>query len=312
LDRKRIIVVGASALDIKGRGGGVWLSHSKNPGRIELAAGGVARNIAENLARLGLETILLTALNTNAYSQLIVRKTMSAGVNLDHALHDDSGRQAIFMAFLNQRGDMEAAVSDMSILELISPDYIGSKAHLFDDARFVVLDADIPEDTLSLCLDLAEERDIPTCIEPVSVAKARGMVPFLPRVSLVTPNREEAEVLVDRPVSGARGIIDAGEMLLERGVRKVVITLGPEGVYAASEEFRGFIPSISTVVIDSIGAGDALVAGTIFGLLEGKAFSDSVRTGIAAATLSITSGESVSPELSSDALERVLATTRAR
>jgi len=212
----------------------------------------------------------------------------------------------VFLAILNPRGDTEAALSDMAILERISPEYLSSKRMILQEADFLVADSDIPEESLVLLLDLASEKGIPVCVEPVSVAKAKSMVPHLSRMYLVTPNREEAEVLVGFPLDGARGIAKAGEELVRRGIHIAIITLGPEGAFFCTKESRGFVPSIPTLVIDSVGAGDALTAGAICGLLRGQSISEAIRTGVAAATLTLGSPRAVSREMSWDALQAIL------
>jgi len=86
----------------------------------------------------------------------------------------------------------------------------------------------------------------------------------------------------------------------------VIITLGPEGVYVASGDRSRFVRSIATIVSDSVGAGDALTAGTICGLVNQQEFFESVRLGIAAATMTLESPDAVSQTLTRDALLKVL------
>lgn len=119
---------------------------------------------------------------------------------------------------------------------------------------------------------------------------------------MVTPNREEAEVLAGFPLRTAEDIRRAGAELVNRGVRWAVITLGAEGVLAATAERIEFLPSISTVVTDTVGAGDALTAGTVCGLMEGLGFLAAVRRGIACATLTLGTRLAVHPELSHERL----------
>jgi pseudouridine kinase len=132
------------------------------------------------------------------------------------------------------------------------------------------------------------------------------MVEFVGRVAMVTPNREEAEALVGFPLNDMKGIAEAGVELMRRGVKWVIITLGPEGVYVASEDRSQFLASIATIVNDSVGAGDALVAGVIYGLVTGTPFFDSVKMGVAAATMTLMTPDAVNRGLSRKALDEVM------
>lgn len=298
----RALIVGASNLDIKGQTDTHLVSHTSNPGSVQSTPGGVGRNIAENLARLGVPTTLLSVVGNDVYARHVVEATASAGVDLQHMLTAPGATTGIFLALMNHLGDLESAVADMGILSQLTPEYLARHERLFDEASFVAVDADVPEDSLVYCLEQCERRGIPICVEPISGARARQILPYLERMSMVTPNREEAEVLVGFPLRSADDIRRAGAELVRRGVRWSVITLGSEGVLAATQDRIEFLPSISTVVIDTVGAGDALTAGTLCGLIEGLDFFAAVRQGIACATLTLGSRLAVHPELSRERL----------
>jgi pseudouridine kinase len=297
VEKNKVVVVGASNIDIKGRSVSAVYSRMKNPGRVEITAGGVGRNIAENLSRLGISTTLLTAIGRRDFSSTLKDDTERAGVDLSRVLFVDDKHSGIFMAVINQRGEMESSISDMSILTHITPEYIARNSDVFDDAGYVVIDADIPEETLALVLHLAKLKNIPVCVEPVSPAKAKGMLKYIGDITITTPNREEVEILVGKTIVSGEDIQQAGEELLNLGVRYVIITLGPEGVYCASREFSGFVSSISTLVVDSVGAGDALVSGVVTGFLSGMEFFEAVKLGVAAATLTLTTSYAVNPKM---------------
>jgi len=305
-----VVVIGAVNLDIKGRPYQTMIPHTSNPGFVEISAGGVGRNIAENLARLEINTTLISALSKDLFSRFLMEETGVTGVNFDHVLVSEDFPSGLFVAFLDHRGDLISAISDMSILSAITPDFLKTKEDIVKTADYVVLDADIPQASMDYILDVCQESEIPVCVEPVSVQKASLIIPYLDRITIVTPNREEAEVLAGFQIEGAKGVINAAEAILKKGTRYVIITLGPEGVYLASNEMRRFVSSISTVVEDSVGAGDSLVSGLIYSLCTGKSIYESVRTGIASATLTLTTKKAVHPDLSRKSLEQILSRRR--
>ncbi|MDQ7822072.1 MAG: carbohydrate kinase family protein [Candidatus Eremiobacteraeota bacterium] len=308
---EKVVVLGASNVDIKGRSISAVYTRLKNPGRVEITAGGVGRNIAENLSRLGIHTILLSAIGKEGLSEMILRVSQEAGVDTSRILVSEELHSGIFMAVINSRGELESSISDMTILTEITPSYVMAHKEVFDEASYMVIDADVPENTLSLCLKMAKEKGIPACVEPVSPAKAQVMVPYLNEMTLITPNREEVEVLVGRQIINEDDIKRAGDELVGRGVHFVIITLGPEGVYCASRDFSDFVSSISTVVVDSVGAGDALVAGVVTAFLNKYSFLDAVKFGIGAATLTLNTSCAVYPRLTVDAVKEVVNKARA-
>ena len=304
-DKKTIIIIGGSNVDIKGRAKGVLIPHTSNPGIIEMSVGGVARNIAENLGKLKVQTYLLTAIGDDEYGHLIKKRTEESGVNMDHVILTKELRSSIFMAVVNKKGDLETAISDMAILSLISPEYIKSKEELFKDAAMVVIDVSIPKESIETVIEVCQKYEIPLCAEPVSVSKSEYIKDCLDKIDIVTPNKDEAEVLIGNSIDNMNDVIQAGEILLAKGIKMAVITLGPEGVYLATSKHNEFIPSVATVVVDAIGAGDALVGGTIFGLAKGDGPVAAIGSGVAAATITLMSRDAVSPELSPEKLEQV-------
>ena len=293
---KRVVVIGASNLDIKGRSRNKTFSKTKNPGIVEFSPGGVGRNVAENLARLGVPASLLSAVGSEGFSDMIINTTKNAGVDVTRVLHCDMN-SGIFLAVINSRGELDASISDMSILSRITPEYINDNLDVIEKASYIVADADIPDNTLSTILSIAKRNFIPICLEPVSPSRAHELSGYLEGLTMTTPNKEELESMVGRTIMSEEDIKEAGAELIRRGVKNVIITLGAEGVYCVSRDFSGFIPSIRTMTVNSVGAGDALVAGTVAGILDGKTFENSVRLGIACATITLMDEKAVSPNL---------------
>ena len=304
-DKKSAVVIGGANIDIKGRPKKVLIPYTSNPGEVEVTVGGVSRNIAENLARLKINTTLLTAVGMDEYGRLIVEKTSETGVNMNHVICSPEMRTGRFLAIINNKRDLEVAITDMDILSLITPEYIEAKIDLIKEAAIVVIDVDIPHDTLEYIADICQKYSIPLCAEPVSVTKTAFVKDMLDKITIITPNKDEAEVLVDSPIEDLEGVMKAGQTLLDRGIKMAVITLGPEGVYVVTKEEQKFIPSIAAVVVDAIGAGDALVGGMIYGLIKGQSPAAAIGSGVASATITLKSRKAVSPDLSPEKLEHI-------
>lgn len=303
----KALVIGASNLDIKGHTYSYHVAKTSNPGIVRTTAGGVARNIAENLARMDVPVTLLSVVGEDLYGKQILDITGDAGVDLSRVLVSKDQRTGIFLAILNHYGDLESAIADLDIIKMLTPEYLNRNVSLFDQAKFVVVDADIPTPSLIFCLEQCKKHQLPICVEPISVARAKQIIPFLDQITMVTPNREEAEVLVGFPLRSATDVKNAGLELVHRGIKWAIITLGPEGVLIAHEQdgeaTTEFLPSISTVVTDTVGAGDALTSGAVCGLINGLNFRKAVERGVLCATLTLQTTMAVHPDLSLEKLK---------
>lgn len=297
-----VLVIGAAGLDIKGRSKVPLQATTSNPGQIRNSFGGVGRNIAENLARLEVSTILLTVVGNDASGDLIMAHCSTAGVDMSHTLQLDAARTGTYMAILSEHGDLALAVSDYDIMKNINPDYVQSRRNLFEEARFVLIDLNLGLDTIAAVIELCQLYDVPLCVEPTSVAHASKIHDSLADVFLVTPNAGESFVLSQMSATDSEGAILTAKTIVRKGTRTVVVTLGGMGVAYATAETSGYIEVPSLQVKDATGAGDALSAGLLFGLIHDVTLDESIRLGITAANLTLRSDETVLPDLSPDLL----------
>ncbi|HYN89441.1 MAG TPA: carbohydrate kinase family protein [Ardenticatenaceae bacterium] len=299
----RILVVGAAGLDIKAQTP-VLLEHGVSvPGQIHLSLGGSGRNIAENLARLELETLLFSVVGDDPAGRYLVEATGRVGVDVGQVLLS-KGRHhtGAYLAMRGPDGDTEWALDDMEIMELISPEYIDARRALFPGANTIVLDMNVPPPTVRAIYGLARQYGITVCADPTSRHLAARLLPYLEQTAIITPNQSEAEVLCGCTIRSADDAAQAALQLVAQGVGLAIITLGDRGLVYASDEERGHIPALEVEAVDVTGIGDALTATVVFGLINGFPVDEAIRLGVTAAALTLTCPESVCPDLS---LERL-------
>lgn len=299
-----VLVVGAAGLDVKGRPSGKAERGTSNAGLIRTSMGGVARNIAENLARLEVETLLLTAVGDDANGELLLGQAQASGIDASESLVSDAHHTGAYMALLNQSGHLDVAIDDMAVLAAITPRFLNDRRRLFRDARMLVLDANLAPETLDTAMRLASQYDLPVCADPTSTKLAGRLCDYLGGLYMVAPNVAEANALCGEvAVSQAREeAIAAAKHLVTLGVKIAIVTLAEFGVVYADSENSGHIPAIQTDVVDSTGAGDALTAGVIFGLLNDIPLDEAVRLGVSAASLTLRSRDTVRSDLSVELL----------
>ena len=297
-----VLVIGAAGLDLKGYAAGALRLGATNPGQVRRSVGGVARNIAENLARLGQPVFLISAVADDEAGRWVLERTRGAGVEVSHVAVVSQGRTGTYLAVLDEQGNLVVAVDDMGILETITPRYLQDRRSLFEQAAMVVLDANLSPAALRSAIRLARRCGVPVAADPTTPTLAMRLRPFLPELFQVTPNAAEAEALTGLPASNIDEALFAARYLTVLGVQVAIITMAEMGLVYAAGDLSGHIPALRTEIVDFTGAGDALTAAVIFALLHEIPVEEAVRLGVAAAALTLRSRETVSPELS---LERL-------
>ena len=299
----RVVVVGAASIDVKGRALEALNPLTSNPGQVQLSIGGAARNIAENLARLGVNTVLLSVVGGDVFGQTILSHTAEAGVNVEHIIVSREHPSGAYMALLDEGGRLIVALDEMSAIEELTPGCVEAHKGLLYGADMLIFDGNLPIETMAALTEFAHLEGIPVCVDPTSVALAPSVTPFLDRIDLFMPNLAEAQVFCDCDVAVGREAITAARKLVQLGVGTAVIALGADGVAWAASDESGWIPAFPIdEVVDTVGAGAALTAGVVFGLLNDVPLDEAVRLGASAAALTLQSHETVRSDLSLDLL----------
>jgi pseudouridine kinase len=290
-------------MDTKGRADKPIQLRTSTPGAIRVSVGGVGRNIAENLANLGEPVILLSAVGSEGSGQRILQQAVSCGIDASHILVDAEHRTAAYLAVLDETGDLVMSIDDMSISrDLLTPAYLYRRRALFRDARMIVLDANLSPESLHTIFNLAQKYGVRVCADPTTATFAPRLCPHLSLLRLVTPNAAEAGALCGLEVTDRESALAAAQKLVNLGVEIAIVTLGATGlVYATSDEI-GHVPAVEVEIVDLTGAGDALTAAVVFGLLNDFPVDEAVRLGTSAAALTVHSRQTVCTDLS---LERL-------
>jgi pseudouridine kinase len=297
-----VVVVGAACLDVKGRPLGDIVAGTSNPGVVQISVGGGARNVAENLARLGTPTALLSVVCQDDFGRTIMRQTEQAGVDTDHMLLSCDQHSAAYMALQSAERALLVALDDTTAISALTPEYISDHASMLEQARMVVIDANVPLETAATLLEICRAAGVPVALEPVAYAPALRYRPLAGAFYLMTPNGVEAQALTGLPVSDAAQGALAAKQLVAAGVQIAIITLGHTGLVYATPEANGYVPSIEGDIIDPTGAGDALTAAVVYALLNDIPVDEAVRLGVSAASLTLASTDTVRQDLSLESL----------
>ena len=281
-----VVVIGGANLDITGKAAGAFRAGISNPGTITARAGGVARNIAENLARLGCRARLIAAIGADPSGKRLLAETGAAGVDLTFCIR--AGAASQYVAILDASGELVAGVSDMDAVDLITPEVLRAASAAFGGADAIAADCNLDLGTLKAAADIARANNIPFAIEPVSAAKAGKIQSLLEAgfaIDFATPNEAEAACFYTACIP------------------RVIVGLGARGARAIENGVAHHVPPFAAKLVSATGAGDAAFAAALCALLRGKPLRNAAILGQAAAALTISSERAVSKDVDWERLE---------
>jgi pseudouridine kinase len=273
---------------------------SSNPARLVISHGGVARNVAETLARLGARVDFVAALGEDAAGAEIRAALEGIGVGTAGCIATPGAPTAEYAAILDWPGrDLIVAAVAMGPAEAALAGAIGPILEAADEADFVFADANLPREAIATLLARRAGARWRLAFDAVSVAKARRLPARIEGIDLLFCNADEARAVTGL-ATGARG--DLAAALRALGAGAAIVTGGREGVDAAFAGGTAHVPAIAAAPVDVTGAGDALIGATLWRLGLGEALATALRHGVLAAGLTVESAKSVRPDLSPDFL----------
>ena len=243
----KVIVIGGSNIDISGTPTSTLVLHDSNPGKVTIQAGGVGRNIAENLTSFGLETYLLTALSDSPTSTVIRESCEKNGINISLSKECPGFPASIYLYINDEQGDMLTAVNDMGIMEEVSPEYIALHLDTINTFDACVIDANLRADTIAY---IGENVKIPIYADPVSVAKIGRIIPILDKLTAIKPNRYEYAALGKLPC-------------------RAYVSMGKDGMSVIDGDVEYHVAAPIVTVQNANGCGDMAMASIVFGELAG-------------------------------------------
>ena len=275
---------------------------TSNPARHFRSAGGVARNIAHNLAQLGNKVELISHFGNDGDGIWLREQCFSAGVGLSHSRFSDTGTGR-FTAVLSPEGELYAGASDTHLENEITVPFLAEKTPFLKTASLILFDCNLSVDCIAWLLEFCRSQGVPCVIDPVSIAKASRLRDLnLDNVLLMTPNNAELAALsVDSKIESSKLSV---EYLLNKGVQKIWMRNSSDGSELFSREEIIKLPAPDVKVLDTTGAGDAALAGWIHAWLLKKGARECLLYGHAMAEIILQTRGANSDHLNTDLLDR--------
>lgn len=302
-----VVVIGGANMDIAGRPHVATVPRDSTAGTVRLSAGGVGRNIAHNLALLGVDVRLVTCFGQDAQADALIEGCRAAGVDVTHSFVVAGGATSTYLYLTDETGEMQFAINDMAIMDQLTPERMGERWQLLNDAAAVVADTNIPAETLRW---LAHHVSAPLFCDPISTVKAHRLAPVLGSMHAIKPNLLEAETLSGVRIDDEDDLWRAAQALVESGVEQVFVSLGADGLLCAQRGRTTRLEPKAAQVRNTTGGGDAMMAGLVWTHLQGFALEQMGRAGLAASAIAVESDETVSPLMSEAALRSRIAQGR--
>lgn len=307
-DRRPIVCIGAANLDRKLRSLAPLVMGTSNPAHADESFGGVARNIAENLVRLGAPVALASAVGSDTAGAALLAHAAGLGIDTSATLQLAGACSGTYTALLDGDGEMVVALADMALYAHLTPAWLASRAALHMHAAMVVADLNLPRDTVAALIDAAGRDQVPLVIVGVSVPKMAHLPATLAGVRLVIVNEGELAARVGGELVARVGrelVTDADfaaacRALQDQGARDVVVTRGALGVFYTTGDGIAHLPATAAQPVDVTGAGDAFAAAVCFTLHGGGDLALACQRGLALSALTLACSQTVCPTLSPD------------
>ena len=298
-DEPYILVIGGSNIDIQGFPKEKLIQRDSNIGTVKMSLGGVGRNIAENCARLGVQTRLMSVIGDDPYGQKILKEAQAIGLNMQDTVVLSGESTSTYLSILDETHDMAMAINHMDSIEKLTVDHIRAKRSIIEHAQLVVLDTNLSQAVLDHLLTQYPKTKF--FVDTVSTKKALKIKEHLKHIHTLKPNRMEAEVLTGS--SENTPLLELGSQLK---CKRSFISLGSQGVQVFEGKTHLHFPTKPIEVVNATGAGDAFMAGLVYAYLKGYDIKETCLTAMAASRLALSHPDTINPNLNEQSLHETL------
>lgn len=283
---KDVILIGGAHIDIAGVPEHKLRNGEKNYGKVSFSAGGVALNVARNLSRLGVESTLLSLLCDDANSQIILNECKQYNIDISHSKMIKGHSTPNYLYIVDFDGDTHLGVSDTKLYEQLTPEFFKTKLDVINSHKVCFIDANLSSDALEYLL---KNITIPTMVDPVSVDHCTKLKDIIHLAHTIKPNEKELEALCDISPKDENALQSAKDYFINHGVQNVFFSLGEKGLYYGNPDMHNHIVNKVENIVNTNGAGDAMMAALIYARLNDYDIDKSARLGMAASIVTLQS-----------------------
>jgi len=284
--KPKITVVGSSNTDLVGK-----VPKLPAPGETVMgsefiiAPGGKGANQAVAIARIGGDVTFVAKLGMDDYGEQALKNFKKDGINTDFVFRDPDVSSGVALIFVDKTGE-NMLVPIPGANGKLSPDDIDKARSAIENADILVVQLEVPLEAVERAVTIAYESGVPVVLNPAPGRKLDTNL--IEKVSYLTPNETEAEILTDIKVTDDTTAQEAGKKLLDIGSKTVIITMGKRGAILITQDDSELVPAFVVESVDATAAGDAFNGGLAYAIASGKDLREAIKFGNAVGALTVT------------------------
>lgn len=282
----KIVVIGSSNVDLL-----MKMDHLPEKGETVTDAeffqvyGGKGANQAVAAARAGGNVAFVNCVGEDAYTPQMVQNYKNDGIDTRYVFQEKGIASGHALIMIGGEGMNYLSVAPGANYKL-TPQKINEAMPVIDEAAMIVMQYEIPQETIKYVIDLANRKGIPVLW---NCAPARAFdLSYIPKINILVLNEVEAGFLAEMPVENEIDAEKAAQKLVDSGVEKVIITLGSKGAFVVTKTEKVSVPAFKVEAVDTTAAGDTFCGAFAVALVEGKSLKDALQFASAAAAISVT------------------------
>lgn len=305
-DSSFVVVIGGANIDIHGKSTRALRANDSNPGTVRISAGGVSRNVAENLARLGVDCRLISTVGQDHHGRMLMRLSRDAGINVQYVQELASAPTSTYLSVIDASGEMKVAIADMSIIDHLTAERLRPHEAMLRQASLIVLDTNLPDGALAWLTATFGDKQM--FVDTVSTTKALRIRPYLGSIHTLKTSTIEAEAITGLEARTKPQLAKIAAELHSAGVERVFITRGDRGVFhsAGGEQGTTRLGRRKREVRNAGGAGDAFLAGLAYAWLEDWPLAETLPFALTAADLTVSDAATSSSAINLAAINEAL------
>ena len=253
-------------------------------GEFEVFGGGKGANQAIAARRAGGDVQFIAAVGNDEFGKNAIATFVAEGIDTSGIQVVDEAPSGVAMIFVNHAGENCIGVAPGANARL-TPEILSSHQNAFGKADVLLLQLETPMDSVAAAIEMAAANDLPVVLNPAPAARLPEQL--LNKLYCLTPNSTEAEALTGVAISDEKSAVVAADVLLDRGVQNVVITLGGDGALLRNADGTHYQSAASVDVVDTTGAGDTFNGVLATMIARRQPLQDAIETAVKAATLSV-------------------------
>jgi ribokinase len=287
MKKDKIVVFGSFVVDLTS-----WAKHLAIPGEtvkgssFKMGPGGKGSNQGVAASRAGADVTLVTKVGNDVFGNIALDFYKKENMNTQYVFVDQEKETGTALIMVDEHSGQNQILVVSGACDNITEQEIMKTEQLIDEARILLLQLEVNMDAIEKVIDMAHAKGKMIVLNTAPAQKLPDSL--LKKVDIVTPNEIEAGILTDMKVETEEDAQKAAQILLNKGVKSVVITMGKNGVFVMTPDKKEFVPSMKVKAVDTTGAGDAFNGGFVTALSEGKDIFEAARFGNIVGALSVT------------------------